>query len=692
MRKYITTVLLVVGFVLHVSTVFANDIVAKYASQIGEQQVRIDLIDGIEDQKIRLKSNLQTEQATETYIHSVNRIVEQVLNNHLAPSAQRIDQLIRVLKLTKEVNSNNVHFYTKFSSIFSLIEKVQQINDASRLESVLKSNVFSSLNLIAFYIDKEAAEPFFLSAARTEPAELLKHYEEIDYKPFSDKILNEVARVAPMKIKTYLHSWNAVHQRTKASTNRITKQVYEIFQDKGTSTRAFVLLNDIYNGKLTIDEAHNIARFDSSLFEYLISMRGRDVSLNGEHSVDEALKYQCLKHVRIINDLHEESDAVRFRSLGKFNASEIYTLMVYSEDEIYTSTFLGMYKRMLAKMKAASSYEFLHHNNFNKFRTFIKMCAGYNTLSGYLSKMTDYEKKMLFQKLVEGIEKAEDNLSSAVAIADTYGSIKSASERQMFEEAILAYYEKIRYSDPEGEKLYSLILSVFDIGGQSSSTMALNDQTVSLKILPIDRIYKEGKNVQQHFFFDDPDGKASYAHFIATFRNGNWKILDRGTYVLIKSARGMDVEIYANKPTTEYAGQDAIKAHFVKTQRWPDVVVHRGHSYFASAAIESLTPNAEIVFLGSCGGYNNISQVLKYSPNAQIISSKQIGTMMVNDRLALELNEVIRKGQDIVWDNLWLSLDKKFAAGTTADQRFKDYIPPHKNLGALLIKTYRSML
>ena len=176
------------------------------------------------------------------------------------------------------------------------------------------------------------------------------------------------------------------------------------------------------------------------------------------------------------------------------------------------------------------------------------------------------------------------------------------------------------------------------------------------------------------------------------FRNGKWDVMDKGTYVILKSRTGMSVEIYANKPTSEYAGQDAIKAHFASTGRWPDVVVHRGHSYFASAAIESLTPNAEIVFLGSCGGYNNIAQVLKYSPDAQIISSKQIGTMLVNDRLCLELNEVIRKGKDIVWDDLWDTLDKKFAAGSTADNRFQDYIPPHKNLGALLIKTYRRML
>jgi hypothetical protein len=160
---------------------------------------------------------------------------------------------------------------------------------------------------------------------------------------------------------------------------------------------------------------------------------------------------------------------------------------------------------------------------------------------------------------------------------------------------------------------------------------------------------------------------------------------------MIVSTSGMPVEIYANKPTSEFAGQDAIKAHFESTQRWPDVVVHRGHSYFASAAIESLTPAAEIVFLGSCGGYNNISSVLSYSPDAQIISSKQIGTLLVNDRLCYELNETIRKGQDIVWDVLWTRINSKLGGGT-ARSRFKDYIPPHKNLGALLIKTYRGML
>lgn len=668
----------------------ANSIVDKYTERIATEQHRIDLLDGTEDRHVRLKSDIQSSQATGTYLTASQRITDKILSNGLLPDVQKGDQLKRVYELLKSVTSKNVHFYTQFSPVFNLIEKVQTIEDSKRLQSILKSNVYASLNLIAFFVDNPAAEPFFMIAARTEPSELLKHYSEFDSKSFSITVLDELARVAPMKIKTYLHSWNPVHKQIKASQNKITETVYDIFEEKGTATRSYVLLHDIVNSKLSVEEAHSIAKYDNTLFEYLIVMRAEE-ELHAEHSVDEALKYQCLKHVRVINDLHEESDAKRFASLSKFSASEIYTLMVYSEDEIYTSTFLGMYTRMMAKMDAESTYQFLYQNNFNQFRTFIKMCAGYNELNNFLSKMGEYEKQKLFAKLVEGIEKANDNLSSAVAIADTYGSIQSSGTKATFEQAILKYYEEIRYTDVEAEKLYSIILSVFDIGGTSYNA-ALSDQMVNLRVLPISRIYKEGKNVQQHFFFDDPDGRTSYGHFISTFSNGKWDILDKGTYVLLKSRSGMAIEIYANKPTSEYAGQDAIKAHFQETGRWPDVVVHRGHSYFASAAIESLTPNAEIVFLGSCGGYNNISQVLKYSPDAQIISSKQIGTMLVNDRLCLELNEVIRKGQDIVWDNLWATLDKKFADGSTADSRFQDYIPPHKNLGALLIKTYRSVL
>jgi hypothetical protein len=668
-------------------TTTASVVVDKKVEQIKLEIQRIDLIDGKEDQLVFLKSDLQSEYATQTYLVSSAGIVEKILENIASTDVQKVDQLNRTLAVLRDVSAKNVHFFTRVKPIFDLIQKVQLVDDETQLNAILKSNVFASLNLIAFYIDMPVAEAFFMAAARTEPAELIKHYIEIDYKPFSGKIIDELCRVSPMKIKTYLHTWNPVHQRVKTSQTRLTNEVYRIYQEKGTTTRAYILINDIYNGKLSIDEAHAVAKDDVSLFTYLIKMRSAS-PLNGEHSVDEALMYQSLKQVQLINELHEESDAVRFRSLDRFDAHEIYTLMVYSENEIYTSTFLGMYAQMMDKMDVKSSFEFLHHADFNKFRTFIKMAAGYNSLNSFLARMTEYEKQKLFAKLVTGLQNANDNLESAVAIADTYGSLKSTANKALFEKAILDYYVQIKERDIEGEQLYSLILNVFEIGGGLSSKKAYTKQEVNLRILPISRVFKDNKNIQQHFFFDDEDGRASYGHFLATFQSGNWELIDHETFVVIKSTAGKKVEMYINKPDTEFDGQDAIKAYFQETERWPDVVVHRGHSYYASAAIESLTPNAEIVFLGSCGGYNAISSVLKYSPEAQIISSKQIGTMMVNDVLCYELNEVIRGGKDIVWDDLWAKLNVKLVN----ESRFNDYIPPHKNLGALLIKTYREML
>jgi hypothetical protein len=392
----------------------------------------------------------------------------------------------------------------------------------------------------------------------------------------------------------------------------------------------------------------------------------------------------------VINDLHEESDQIRFQILDKLIAAEIYTLMVYSENEIYTSTFLGMYKRLIDKGEFSSNYEFLFSLNFNRFRTFIKMCAGYNILDEFISKMGEYEKQKLFDKLVRGIEDMNDNLSSAVTLVDTYGSIKSSDTKLLFEKSILDYYNEIEYTD--AQKLYGSILSICEIGTISNLNSVITSHKKELDVLSLNRIIKNGKNIQQHFFFDDEDGRTSFNHFLGSFNCNHWQIEDYQTYILIKSISGNKIEIFANKPSSEYAGQNAIKDIFTSQNRWPDIVVHRGHSYFADAAIESLTPSAEIVFLGSCGGYNIISQVLKYTPNAQIISSKQIGTLLVNDRLCYALNETIRKGEDLNWQNLWNKLNSSFSKGTTAHERFQDYIPPHQNLGALLITSYRSIL
>jgi len=106
------------------------------------------------------------------------------------------------------------------------------------------------------------------------------------------------------------------------------------------------------------------------------------------------------------------------------------------------------------------------------------------------------------------------------------------------------------------------------------------------------------------------------------------------------------------------------------------------------STIEQLAPSAKIVLLGSCGGYHNLHEVLETCPYAHIIASKQVGSGTINQPMIIAITEVLRQGKDLNWPNLWKDFEKRFKN----NERFDDYVPPHKNLGALFMMTYNKVV
>jgi hypothetical protein len=49
--------------------------------------------------------------------------------------------------------------------------------------------------------------------------------------------------------------------------------------------------------------------------------------------------------------------------------------------------------------------------------------------------------------------------------------------------------------------------------------------------------------------------------------------------------------------------------------------------------------------------------------------------------------ESLRNGNGVDWIGMWKQLEGQFGNGI-AKERFDNYIPPHKNLGALFIKAF----
>jgi hypothetical protein len=63
----------------------------------------------------------------------------------------------------------------------------------------------------------------------------------------------------------------------------------------------------------------------------------------------------------------------------------------------------------------------------------------------------------------------------------------------------------------------------------------------------------------------------------------------------------------------------------------------------------------------------------------------------VNDPILQAINDRLLVGLNIDWISMWRELKKKFPAGD-AKEKFDDYIPPYKNLGAIFIKAYRKAM
>lgn len=667
------------------------DIVTHANNAVDGNQKRIDSYDGVQNDTVNLLSKLQTNEATQLYFRTVDQIQQNINNNTNYTDLQKKQRLNDLSRMLEKVDRSNYHLYTTFSNYFHLIIRIQEIIETDRITAMLSSDILTTLNVIPFFDTKPYASKILQKAAKIYPSEVLKHYGDFAFQTYSVDVLEELCKSAPAHVSFYMGTPNVVFTAMKNATGKPTiDRMMEIYRNVGSNSKAYILLDDIDSYRLTMNEAHNMGKNRESLYKHLQEVRINPNVLGG-YSIDNELTYIATQKVREINELHEEEDRIRFRlcDTSKMTSQELYILMVYGEDEVYTSTFLGLFNRLMERMTEESSYEFLHNLGRLRYRTFVKMCSGYNVLPQFLEKMSLWERRSLFNAFISGLQNELNPLEQAVAVADTYGSLADSASRSIFEVALQKEYQQIKWKNKQAEQLYSLLLELLNINSESDD---LKDDLANLTKVSNADMLKDGTHIQQHFFFDDEDGWASYNTFIERFNRPGWRVIDKGYYVIIESTAGKKIKLYANKAKEEYDGQDALREYFKTSKRFPDVVVHRGHSYYAQTTIETITPNSDLIILGSCGGYNNISKVLDYSPNAQIITSKQVGTMFVNNELIFSICETLRTGKDIEWETLWNSVANRLKYNQTASERFQDYLPPHKNLGAVLIRNYRKNL
>jgi hypothetical protein len=402
-----------------------------------------------------------------------------------------------------------------------------------------------------------------------------------------------------------------------------------------------------------------------------------------------------------MNELHESNDNVRFKCLEKLSVKQLYYIIVFGNSEIYTSSYLGTYKRLMTKIKPQNGFDLIELINKDKFRTFIRMCANFNTLNDFLASMSKEQKYALMDAFVSQLGNSTAVfLEEAVNVADSFGSITDAELLKYLEQKTESQYNTyVSSGNQKVSNIYKILKTLFlnDAKDSISTTTQSQLNLSSLNIVDAQSLHWDtAKTVyEQMFFYGDDDGKVGFNSFLGTFDKSQWKVdMSNSEWVVISSLKSKTpMVIYANRPldepNDEYAQMHLID-YLIEKDYHPTIMVHRGHSYHLKGTIQALNYENKVVILGSCGGYQNLSEILQRCPDAHIISTKQVGAFRVNTPIINAVNNCVTGNKNIDWVAMWANLTKQFK-GTTSEDLFNDYVPPHKNLGSLFLKAYNKL-
>lgn len=541
------------------------------------------------------------------------------------------------------------------------------------------------------------------------PDQILPELSKNTNLPFTDQFIQMAAHHDIRKLYDYAAARNTLGNRIRNHPDSLVRMIGKIASSK-SGQLYFPFLDNLMRKKITIEDIDKVKDNDLAYYRLMVQTRieyaqrllppYRD-SVMGMKALTDRMAIKAKQYfVREINALHSDPDKIRYKRIETLTPQELYYLIVLGEDEIYTSSYLYVYKNIFQRMSTPRSDSLLLSVNGDYFRKFLKMAAGYNTLNDFLSKMDKENVTTTMKAFVIRLE-STDGLEEAVDVADSYSSImdKNPELARFISHEVRSNLERnMATSNKRGIVIYNLLKLLF----QSADTAAKSDLSKDLGIPSIyGQDYKSllddsGRVVQQVFFYgdEDKDGQNSYINFMKMFKSKtDWKIDENENWTSITSLKGQPVLIFANKPLLGFDDPDAraqslLNNYLAENNLNPTVVIHRGHSYHLQSTLKQLVPTAKIVVLGSCGGYNNLNEVLTICEDAHIISTKQVGTKTVNEPILQSINTQLLAGADIDWSVLWKGLEAKFT-DKASKEKFEEYIPPHKNLGAIFIKAYR---
>jgi hypothetical protein len=703
-----------------------------FHDKVNEEQIRLDQLDGKRDGLIRLTHKHEINLTiTDVLIRKINELEDFVeLNDKIATNNQKIRYLSYIENLLK--GFRKAYQLKEFNPVYTpqLVESFKRIltGDIDSLSMVpeIQRSSYSMAKILApvFTENKgfsESKKLVYLKYGMLNPDKILQTIDPYINEPFADELIAKSCESNPTAVYNIAQAPNSkIGALLHRSNNPLIKQIVELSKTPN-ALLYFPFLDDILKGKKTVEYIKQFigdgeTGYDSiGYFKLLVKTeiqyykrmtspaKDTPIAMFGTNGLREVLKSKAIQHfVMPINELHDLSNInMRMRATDSLSAVDLYYMMAMGENDIYTSSFKHSYTRFIQRLgKEPRTDSLLLSVNFDLFKKFIKMTANYNKLDNFLSYMPASSSEALMRGFTANLDKT-GNLEDAIDVADSYSSITDPKLQSTILNYVVANEKSCsEKNNSRGKTIYGLLKTIFLSANPNSKT----DLT---EILGIPSIYEiennelrddSGRIIQQVYWYGDKDGKAFFPSFINSFSPKDWIVASNDEWYEIRSKKG-NVWVYANRPLDNDANLDDsaqihLNDYLAGNDMLPAVVVHRGHSYWLPRTIRRMAGDAQIVVLGSCGGFKNLDAIIEINPDAHIISTKEIGAGDINRPILNYLNQTFESGNKLVWKNMWSTLSKLFAADSNSSIResWENYVPPYKNLGAIFLKAYNNMI
>jgi hypothetical protein len=556
-------------------------------------------------------------------------------------------------------------------------------------------------------VDVQWAERLLRDTATVAPYDAIRAVRAYHTAPWGQQFFAEIVLREPrwvVRVLTYNpEKYQAVREALDIATHPAVQALAELTHSSHPAEikdRMAVFVEELAAHRLSWEEAAHLSSDTQTYFRMLVALHLREPA--GEHgAIADTLVEESLTLIFELNSLFEQPAAIRFRAVEHLADRELYFLLISGDAEMFTSSYRGVFDRLLARMRqeGLTGDQLLTAVHHLHFRVFIKSAAVFNRLSMFLATIpSPVARWSLLTRCLSDLEQATDVAVQAVMAAEILSAPLDRDSLRLIRDTLRSEYTRTEMAhNRQGRILYGLLIAALvqrhgsDVAEPALMAIAARylPALPDLTGIPVSTLFHNGVSIHRYFFYNDDDGKLSFFSFMAHYRHDPaWHIEDHGSFVHLRSqGPGRQIEIYANIFTDDDQGITDIDQVLRTRQVVPSVIVHRGHSLHVDRTLEKLPATAALVYLGNCGGNTLLDTVLRQAPQAQILTTKGIGTITINDPLLKALNSSLRHGKEMTWQHFWQRLE----ASLGRNPRFMDYVPPDKNVSVVFLRAYHRL-